>query len=203
MEGIFPSRVMEIFAADVKEWLLTQGNLPLITCAASLANHGLLRSLEVMKLHDQNDDVVNLTSVPAEHLASLVSCVTSHFVINNVIVDLVTILDNVKCKHLSISRQNLGSEETQALVQAMESHVKEVGLIKDVALDIRSLMDYSGQGKCRGMWCYSYRYRYRTDSDTGRFRYRKQLKTWAKSKNWEVTCDNDGIFSIIVRSGEV
>ena len=55
-------------------------------------------------------------------------------------------------------------------------------------------MDYSGQGKCRRVWCYSY--------GLDRFRYREQLRTWASSKNWEVGSDIEGIFSI-VRSGEV
>ena len=48
----------------------------------------------------------------------------------------------------------------------MESGVHGVGLSDNVTLHIRSLMDYSGQGKCRRVSCYSYRYRYRTDSDT-------------------------------------
>ena len=58
----------------------------------------------------------------------------------------------------------------------MESHVKEVGLIKDVALDIRSLMDYSGQGKCSEVRCYS---------DLGA-NFREQMSTWARSRNWVV-----------------
>ena len=173
--------------------LLCVGNPPnTYICAASLAYHGLLRSVEEMTLGDKYD-VVDLTSVPAEHLASLVSCVTRKVVISNVIgCDLINILDNVKCEILTISSQNLGSEETQALVQAMESGVESVGLSGEVALDIRSLMDYSGQGKCRGVWCYS-------DSVD---RYREQLRTWASSQNWEVGSDKEYIFSI-VRSGEV
>ena len=195
MEGTLPSGVMESFAEEVKGWLLCVGNPPnTYICAASLAYHGFICSVEEMMLHSQIEDV-DLTSVPAEHLASLVSCVTRKVVISNVIgCDLINILDSVKSEILTISSQNLGIEETQALVRAMESGVESVGLSGEVALDIRSLMDYSGQGKCRGVWCYSY--------GSDRFRYREQLKTWAKSKNWEVMCDNDAIFSM-VRSGEV
>ena len=76
---------------------------------------------------------VDLTSVPAEHLASLASSVTGRVSIRNVSGDLVTFLDNVKSEQLVI-RQNLGSEETQALMQAMESRVKEVKLDKGVTL---------------------------------------------------------------------
>ena len=193
MEGILPSGVMESFAEEIKKWLLCEGNEPdTYICAASLAYHGLLCSVEELILQDHNEDV-DLTSVPAEHLASLVSCVTRKVVISNVIgCDLINILDSVKSEILTISSQNLGIEETQALVRAMESGVESVGLSGEVALDIRSLMDYSGQGKCRGVWCYS-------DSVDS---YRKQLRTWASSKNWEVGSDLEGIFSF-VRSGEV
>ena len=45
-------------------------------------------------------------------------------------------------------------------------------------LDIRNLMEYSGQGKCREGRCYCYC-------------YREQLRTWDMSKNWAVTCDDD------------
>merc|ERR1711894_206056 len=90
-----------------------------ITCAASLAHHSLLGSVQVMELRN-----VDLTSVPAEHLASLVSSVTWRVYIRNVRgCDLVTFLDSVKNEVLNISRQSLGSEGTHALVRAMESGV--------------------------------------------------------------------------------
>ena len=117
---------------------------------------------------------VDLTSVPAEHLASLVSSVTEWLGIRNVSgCDLVNILESVKSIRLAIFRQSLGSEETQALVWAMESRVGWVGLDREVTLDIRDLMEYNGQGKCRVVECYS---------DTAD-RYRVQLRTWAKSRN--------------------
>ena len=39
---------------------------------------------------------------------------------------LVTILDSVKCDTLSIKNQTLGSEETEALVRAIETRVRRV-----------------------------------------------------------------------------
>ena len=62
--------------------------------------------------------------------------------------DLVSILSSVKCERLEIGDQSLWREETQALVQAMESGVKTVRLI-EVTLDIDTLTEYSGQGVCR------------------------------------------------------
>ena len=152
----------------------------MITCAASLAHHGLLGSVNDIRLED-----FDLNSVPAEHLASLASSMTGGVVIINVS-GLVTILDSVKSELLDIRYQSLGSEETQALVQAMESRVEQVVLDYKVTLEIRVLMEYSGQGKCMKVWC---------DSDTAD-RYREQLRAWAKSRNWKVTGDWTGCFYI-------
>ena len=165
--------------------------VPVITCAASLAHHGLLGSVKCIELKD-----VNLTSVPAEYLASLVSSVTGRVTIENVSgCDLITILDSVKSRVLNISWQSLGREETQALVRAMESHVEEVQLYKDVTLDIGDLMEYSGQGKCRKVL--------RCGGNIYVERYRRQLmeqlRTWATNRNWEVTHDENPYLFVIKR----
>ena len=76
---------------------------------------------------------VDLTSVPAEHLASLFSSVTMGVDISNVS-GLVNILDSVKSKVLTIISQSLGTEETQALVQAMESGVEVVRLYGETSV---------------------------------------------------------------------
>ena len=99
---------------------------------------------------------------------------------------MVTILDSVKSKVLSICKNCLGSEETRALVRAMESRVVDVVLYQEVTLDIRVLMEYSGQGKCRRVECYY-------DTVAG---YKKQLKNLAISKNWTVTFYSDQYFKI-------
>ena len=70
-------------------------NLPAITGAASLAHHRLLGSVDLMRLYN-----VDLTSVQAEYLASLVLSVRGYFSIGIDYVsgrDLVIILDSVKC----------------------------------------------------------------------------------------------------------
>ena len=175
--GILDTGVIESVAQRVKEILswVNSLRLPEITCAASLAHHGLLGSVERLRLY-----MVDLTLVPAEHLASLASSVTGFVDIRNVR-GLVTILDSVKCGELKIWSQSLDSEETQALVRAMESGVEEVKLFWEVSLlEIRVLMEYSGQGRCRRVEC-------NFDPAEG---YREQLKTWAKSRNWDVNRDN-------------
>ena len=172
---LLDTRVIESLGGRVKEELkvystcLNQYQLPLITCAASLAHHGLLGSVAAyLRLYN-----VDLTSVPAEHLASLISCVERKVKISNNTSCVVTILDSIRCD-LVIEFQSLSSEETAALVRAMESRVRDVFLYDEVTLDIGGLMDYSGQGKCKVL----------TTAD----RYREQLMTWVKSRSgcgWE------------------
>ena len=149
-----------------------------IMCGASLAHQGLLSAVEGIDLQD------DLSPVPAQHLASLVSCVPGHLSIENVIgCDMVTILTSLKCERLRITRQSLGREETKALVQAMESGVEDVWLNEEVTLDIDALTEYSGRGVCGNM-CLSY------DTDTAA-RYRQVLATWASSRNWNINIDSE------------
>ena len=105
--------------------------------------------------------------------------------------DLVSILSSVKCERLEIGDQSLWREETQALVQAMESGVKTVRLANEKTLDIETLTEYSGQGVCRvidlfvGHWC--------STLNLAATRYGEELRTWAEKKNWGVTTSDDGI----------
>ena len=153
-----------------------------LICYASLAHHGLLGFVELLSLCD-----VDLTQVPANHLASLVSCVTYQLDIENVTgCDLVSILTSLKCKELGIYRQNLGSEESRALVQTMESVVGWLWLHDGATLDIEALSEYSGQGVCRTVELHG---------DT-RDRYKEDMKTWAGNRNWRVVKDTDREFYI-------
>ena len=138
-----------------------------IKYAASLAHQGLLGSFKYHELGLRGD----LSSVPAEHLASLVSAVGYSLVINNVGgCDLVTILDSIKCESLSLNiHQSLGSKETQALVRAIES------------------------------WLTVVRLDYVTNSFMDKFREWK-LVTIARSRNWNVqkVCIKNQIMAIII-----
>ena len=167
--------------------------LPEITTAANLAHHGMLGSVEEMWLSD-----MDLASVPPVHLASLTSCVTSRVGIINVSnCDLVSILDSLQCIRLLMNRQTLSSEETRALVRAMESRVEHVWLgyggyvvvvrgSGEVSLDIRVLTQYSGQGECRRVRC----------EDVAATRYREEMRSWAQRINWRVEKDLDNVIVI-------
>ena len=144
-------------------------NLPELVTAGMLAHHGFLGSVEGMVLQD-----VDLASIQASHLASLVSCVTEYIDINNIkICDPIPLLENIKCDNLYISNQALGTEETKALVRVMESHVKMVKFTPEPNLDIKELMQYSGKGKCDQL---------HTDNAL----YRNELISLAKRINWAV-----------------
>ena len=149
-----------------------------LMCGASLAHHGLLGYLYDLTLCD-----VDLSPVPAQHLASLASCATRDLSIVNVTgCDLVSLLSSLKCQGLIITSQSLGREETRALVQAMESGVKWVRLLREVTLDMEALAEYSGQGVCREVTLYN----------NTAARYREEVVTWARSGNWTVYANGDG-----------
>ena len=163
-------------------------SLPEIRCAASLAHH---------KLHEQGGPYpfagwlcettladVDLSSVPPEHLDSMMSCIGRTLKISNIVrgKGLVRILNNVISDLFFIENQTLGVEETEALVKAMESEKVYRGMIlllrEGVTLDIKTLTSYSGQGQCHEV---SFKTDRQSDTET---KYRDDLKTWAISKNW-------------------
>ena len=146
--------------------------LPEITTAASLAHHGLLGSLRVMWLHDED-----LSSVPAEHLASLTACVTEDVDIWDVSnTDLTGILDSSKSIVLDIFYQSLSTEETRAVVRAM-ANVVSLGLYGEVTLNISTLVTYDGRGKCKKIRFYN---------NTAE-KYREEVRRWAQRISWRVT----------------
>ena len=151
--------------------------LPEVTTAASLTHHGLLCSVEWMRLED-----VDLASVPAEHLASLAACATEYVGIRNVSnTDLVSILDSSKSELLYIDNQSLSTEETRGLVQAMENVEKVyLGYYGNVTLDINTLVNYSGRGKCEKVIFYK----------NTAVKYREEVQRWARRISWRVTSDD-------------
>ena len=155
--------------------------LPEITTAASLAHHGLLGSLRVMWLHDED-----LSSVPAEHLASLTACVTEDVDIRDVSnTDLTSILDSSKSIVLDIDKQSLSIEETRAVVRAM-ANVVSLGLYGEVTLNIITLVTYDGRGKCRKVGFYN---------NTAE-KYREEVRRWSQRISWRVTREENNAIII-------
>ena len=149
-------------------------SLPKSNTVFTLVHQGLLDSVEDVQLV-----AVDLASVPTSHLVSLVSCVTESISIINITnCDIISILDSVRCPSLSFRFKSLGSEETQALVRAMESHVERLSLGSwgEVSLDMAALNQYRGQGKCSKVLC----------NFIVTIKYKEELKTWAQDIKWRV-----------------
>ena len=153
----------------------------MISCAASLAHHGLLKSLEHLRMI-----YVDLGEVPTHQLVTLASCVTISLWIQNVSgCDMVAFLDSVKCRLLRIDGQKLRTEDTQALVRAMETSVFEVyiGNYEEVTLDIEALTKYNHQGKCKYIYMAGWRY---LEPET-RDKYEEALSNWPAPYPWIVS----------------
>ena len=199
--------VVEKFAARVRKQSFREHSL-LITCAASLAYHGLLG-----RSPGEHDDAtmnlelvdVNLTSVPSEHMTALASWVTVECVvsIDNVFgIDLVSFLTSLKCQCLWINGdQILEREETLALVQAMEAGVESVDL-GNVTLDMETLVTYSGQGRCQKvtLFCGHMEGLCLRDEDPALWNIKEALKIWAPSRDWDMDDTNPDCFKFVRRA---
>ena len=157
--------------------------LPEITTAASLAHHGILGSMEDMGLRD-----VDLSSVPAEHLASLAACVTKYVLIWNVSnTDLTSILDSSKSEVLHIINQSLSTEETRALVRAMANvEYVELGWNGEVTVDISTLVTYDGRGNCKTV---------EFSNDTAE-KYREEVRRLPQRISWRVAREENNAIII-------
>ena len=71
-------------------------------------------------------------------------------------------------------------------MRAMESDVKCVMLGREASLDISALTQYSGQGKCKRVYCLNIT----TD------RHREEVKNWALRINWGEHEDNNDFLQI-------
>ena len=178
--------------------------LPDIVTAACLAYHGMLGSVERMFLVN-----VDLSSVPTKHLAALTSSLRpeSSVVIENVSnTDLSPILDSVRCSWLEMGNQNLSTEETRALVRAMESGVEWIclGWQGDVMMDMAALTRYSGLGSCEKILILRETDRYSEEarrwiSIENGDKYSEETRRWAQMMNW--TCDiNHGMTPFLTSS---
>ena len=179
--------VLKRMVARVQKINWCNPSLKDLTFAAVLAHNKL-----ITKLSDKQELFMwdlSLASISTPYLTSLISCVTGHVSINNLSDCLDTILDSVKSTVLSIRCQNLSSDETKALVRALELGVQTVRLVPGaslyglgyITLDIEALTMYSGQGRCREIVC---------AGDVAAIGSEK-LRTWAKRKGWEFTKSNE------------
>ena len=86
--------------------------------------------------------------MPTEDLAKLLECVTENVYIENLRGDVTSVFSNINCVVLAIDKMSLSPVDTQTLVGAMDSRVEEVNLYEGVTMDLETLTQYDGTGKC-------------------------------------------------------
>ena len=147
-----------------------------ITIASFFANNGLLGEVTGLSLEN-----VDLASVPRDQLTSLVSCVSGCLkIINASNIDISRILDHMNCKELYFGKQNLCIEDTKRVVRVMETKIEKLilgGSEGAVILDIMTLTQYSGRGRCGEV----------TSWYDATDKYKKKILRWAKKINWDIT----------------
>ena len=191
--GHLPQQILSSLAARITEqWNPTEfemqcyryatPSLPQLACAGALASQGYISRVKVLILAN-----LDISSVAAEDMASLVRCVSNRVRIVNVRGDLTPVLSSVNCKDhigwdggLQMSSVTLNTDDTQSLVTAMVRGVKVVRMNGRVTLDMETLAKYDGKGEYRMVRMYY---------DT-RGRYGDQVKAWARMIKWRMIEDD-------------
>ena len=123
-----------------------------LASTASLIHHNMLGEVSCKRLCLAE---VNLSSIPNQQLGSLAACVTDQvfFGVNVIIPDLGVLLDKVKCDNLTFLSPTFNTEETLAMVRAMQTRVRIVILIHSRGtVDVRALKMFDGKGRCEQVW---------------------------------------------------
>merc|ERR1719500_1926060 len=151
-----------------------------IVDAASLAHYGFLVSVRSLNLEN-----VSESSIPIEHLASLVACVKDNVTIGGYSrysgrsTDLLAILDNVQCECVSIVNI-LYAEEYSALFRAMKTRVRKLCFNCVLCFSIEKLYEelkkYDGKGKCEQI---DFLYNVKLP-------FRPLILLWVKDFKWKV-----------------
>ena len=89
--------------------------------------------------------------------------------------DISQLLPLISCQKLVIGDTNLSSNDTESLVNCLNTNVSVLGLC-DTTVDISVLSQYNGTGKCELVKC----------SDGSYRRYRGQVTQWAHNMGWKV-----------------
>ena len=153
-------------------WSLSQ-----MQCGATLATLGHITKVEGLPLLN-----LDISLVPAEDFVSLVRC-SDYVAIDSVTGDLAPVL--VQCRELVIANTMLTTADTQQLVAAMVTRVKEVNLDEGITLDMDTLAQYDGKGECGEVWLAG-------NTNTSE-RYRSQVKVWAENMGWQAEETSDFI----------
>ena len=160
--------------SDWLEW----PSLSMMRLAAQLAWEGHLPSVKEMTLMD-----IDLSDIRQDHICKLTSIVTNRVWIYNITpASLDIILESVRCSKLILWNMRLSEPQTQALVTALTERLEDVMLTEDSTLDIQTLFQYNGQGKCLKLMVQI--------EDDMMERYEERLQRWGAEIGWKVSTDD-------------
>ena len=150
--------------------------MSMVRLAAQLSWEGHLPSVKKMWLKN-----IDLSDIHEDRLGKLASKVTNYVDIDNItpasLLDI--ILESVRCTELRLAHMRLTEPQTRALVTALTERLKNVELT-GVTLDIQTLCQYNGRGRCRELVV--------RNGDPWR-RFKEKLQWWAAEVGWAVTWD--------------
>ena len=152
----------------------SSGNQALVSCLASFIHHGYITEMQRMRL-------VNIDLSEVAHASALADVTARDVWIQNVTGNIAPVISRIKCRVLSLTEMMLGTDDTAALVQGMQTAVEVVELgdvlpLDTVELDMNTLVTYDGRGHCREVGCWG---------ETGE-RYGNQLAIWGETMGWGV-----------------
>ena len=162
------------------EWLYdipSPSSLSMVRLSAQLAWEGHLPFVKEMGLED-----INLSDIHHDHFCKLTSKVTDRVHIANITpASLDFILESNRCSVLGLANMTLTEPNTQALVTALTERLETVSLFQGLTVDIETLCQYNGRGKCRELVVWH---------DT-RERYEKKFIRWTVEVGWAVTSNGE------------
>ena len=167
------------------DWLEDNPNpsVPMFRLAVNLAWEGHLPSVKKMKLWYRD----LTTEIPCVKIGKLASIVTDEVMIYRIDpASLDIVLESVRCSMLGLVDLTLTEPQTRALVTALSERLERLTLSLDLNVDIETLCQYDGQGRCRELWVWR---------DTRRI-YRERLRRWGAEVGWAVTRDDNDWFII-------
>ena len=166
-------------------------SLAQVTSLSAFAKMGHLPQVSGLWLKD-----MDISTVPPSHLAAL-ACSDSDMKtvdINNVQGDLSPLLSHLQCMQLYLSNISLSASATRALVTGMETGIEVLSLFTsvhghggDVLLDMNTLTQYSGTGRCCQVMVVF---------DGSKTRYKEEVKMWARRMGWRISVEKCNVIII-------
>ena len=142
---------------------------------------GLLTSVQGMELSDINicgEEISQLT-LPTFDATVWLSRLSG---------DISQLLPLISCHKLWIWDTDLSRNDTESLVNCLNTNVSELVLWGGATVDISVLCQYNGTGKCQYVHCGYDSYE----------RYRGEVTRWAHNMGWKVDDSGNGILGITI-----